>query len=59
MNGELGGFGEAEMGSATGWGGEKNLTETCGHCDISLNQASLEGNVHKFLCSGGMFYGVE
>lgn len=48
MNGELGGLGEAEMGIATRWGGEKNFTEMCGHCDISLNQASLEGNVAGF-----------
>lgn len=36
------------MDSATRWGGEKDFTETCGHCDISLNQASLEGNVAWF-----------
>lgn len=48
MNGELRGFGEAEMGNVTRRGGKKNFTETCGHCDISLNQASLEGNVAGF-----------
>lgn len=46
MNGEPGGFGEAEMGSATRWGGEENFTETCGHC---------EGNVAGFTS----FYVVE
>lgn len=50
MNGELRGFlggrqWRAVAGICDEVGCGEDFTETCGHCDISLNQASLEGNV--------------